>query len=945
MRFVVSPSTSSNDWIISDASLSFGGMAPITFIANKATQFLIGKSLSDETIRSAIEILADELKLPESVPGGQSQYRVTLSASFLWRAYIRVCTELKETIEILNNNNNNTFPPSPNIPIEEQSASDGFITLPKHESRGEQHYTKTKGGLQKTVPTFHTPDGDENTKRAPVGEPIQHKSANAQVTGEALYTDDIPGPIGTLHAALVTSTKAHAIIKSIDTSKAEECPGFVRFFGANDVTGTNHTGSIFHDEEVFVSKEVKHYSAIIGIVVANTQVEAQYAAKQVIIEYEDLPAIISIQDAIEANSFFSNPMELSYGNIDQMKQESEVIVEGELNVGGQEHFYLETNCTLVIPSENDTLEIQSSTQNPNETQVHCALVCGIPASNVVCNVKRLGGGFGGKETRSVQFASPIALAAYLLQRPVRINIERDLDMSISGQRHAFHAKYSAGCMRDGTLKFLDVKLYNNAGYSFDLSGPVMSRALLHIDGCYKWPATKYLGTVCKTNQQSHTAFRGFGAPQGLTFVENIIEHIATKINIPSHEIRLKNLYHLNERTPFYQEIEEWNIPEALDQIVTISDVAARQDAVRQFNSQNKWLKRGISILPIKYGLNYTAKFMNQGGALVNIYVDGTVLVSHGGVEMGQGLHTKMIQVTARALQIPHENVRIAGTNTSIVPNGIATAGSMGTDMYGMAILNACEQLNERLKPFKELFPVDEETGEYSSKVWGEIIRKAFFDRINLSAQGFYTVPSDRCGYDWSITDITKRGQPFNYFTQGVACTEVEIDCLTGDHRIIRSDILMDVGQSINPAIDIGQIEGAFVQGYGWCTIEELVWGDKEHRWVREGQLFTRGPGTYKIPSFNDVPGDFRVTLMNKSNKRAVHSSKGIGEPPYFLACTAFFAIRNALIAAREQNGIPRDEYFQFNLPSTSERIRMLCGDNIANLTLNGDHHFQPKGSW
>ena len=343
-----------------------------------------------------------------------------------------------------------------------------------------------------------------------------------------------------------------------------------------------------------------------------------------------------------------------------MKQESEVIVEGELNVGGQEHFYLETNCTLVVPSEENNLEIFSSTQNPNETQIHCALVCGIPASNVTCNVKRIGGGFGGKETRSVQFASPVALAAYLLQKPVRINVERDMDMSISGQRHAFHAKYTAGCMKNGTLKFLDVKLYNNAGYSYDISGAVMSRALLHIDGCYRWPAMTQVGTLCKTNQPSHTAFRGFGAPQGLTVVETIIEHISTKINIPSHEIRLMNLYHLNDRTHFQQIIDEWNVPEALDQIVRTSDVAARQASITEFNSKNKWSKRGISILPIKYGLNYTAKFMNQGGSLVNIYTDGTVLISHGGIEMGQGLHTKMIQVAARALQISHENIRIAG---------------------------------------------------------------------------------------------------------------------------------------------------------------------------------------------------------------------------------------------------------------------------------------------
>ena len=423
--------------------------------------------------------------------------------------------------------------------------------------------------------------------------------------------------------------------------------------------------------------------------------------------------------------------------------------------------------------------------------------------------------------------------------------------------------------------------------------------------------------------------------------ETIIEHFSSVTGVPSHIMRDKNLYALGDSTHYGQPIDEWNVPLALREVMESAQVVERQAAVDAFNRANKWRKRGISVLPTKYGLNYTAKFMNQGGALVNIYTDGTVLVSHGGMEMGQGLHTKMVQVAARSLGIAHEKVRISETLTNVVPNATPTAGSMGTDLYGMAILNACEQLNERLQPIKDSNP---------GASWESIINTAYFSRVNLSAQGFYRVPDDRCGYDWSLppSDANlKRGHPFNYFTQGAACTEVEVDCLTGDNRIIRTDIVMDVGQSINPAIDIGQIEGAFVQGYGWCTMEELIWGDKDHTWVREGQLFTRGPGTYKIPSFNDVPADFRVHLMDRSNKRAVHSSKGIGEPPYFLACTAFFAIRNALLSAREDNGIPRGEYLRLNLPVTSERIRMSCGDDIARAMTGADKSasFQAKGSW
>lgn len=457
----------------------------------------------------------------------------------------------------------------------------------------------------------------------------------------------------------------------------------------------------------------------------------------------------------------------------------------------------------------------------------------------------------------------------------------------------------------------------------------------------RWPALHAVGTLCRTNQPSHTAFRGFGGPQGMMVVETVLEHLASVTGLPSQLLREQNLYELGDRTHYGQLLDEWNVPVALSEVMASAKVAERQLAVDDFNRANKWRKRGLCVLPTKYGLNYTAKFMNQGGALVNIYIDGTVLVSHGGMEMGQGLHTKMAQVAARALGISHDRVRISETMTSVVPNATPTAGSMGTDLYGMAVLNACEQLNARLQPLKDSNP---------DASWEEIISKAYYvERINLSAQGFYRVPDDRCGYDWSIPPKQRPdGNPFNYFTQGAACTEVEVDILTGDNRIIRADIVMDVGQSINPAIDIGQIEGAFVQGYGWCTMEELIWGDKDHPWVREGQLFTRGPGSYNIPSFNDVPGDFRVHLMDRSNKRAVHSSKGIGEPPYFLACSAFFAIRNAVLAAREDNGISKANYLRMNLPATSERIRMSCGDSIANATIGTAEEcarFQTKGSW
>lgn len=773
MRLALEPSSDMSSWTISDCSLAFGGMAPTTVVAKDTCGYLIGKTWSADTLTAGCAKLQQELVLPDAVPGGQPQYRQALCGSFLWRTFLKISLDLGSQLAT----SSGSFPPAPVVAPEEESAAEGFITLPKAESRGEQSYFDRQGGLQQTVPKPHTPAGDENTSRAPVGQCIPHKSSTLQVTGEAVYTDDIPSPRGTLHGALVMSNRAHAIITSIDTSAAEACPGFERFFSYKDVPGNNALGAVAHDEEVFVEKEVKHVGAIIGLVVAESHEEAVYAARKVVVNYEDLPAIISIQAAIRENSFYPDKFEIVSGNLQTEEDGSDFVVEGDVNIGGQEHFYLETNCAFVQPIENRQLEITSSTQNATETQMHCASACGIPASHVMSKVKRIGGGFGGKESRAAQFACPIAIAAHLMQVPVRINVERDTDMSLSGQRHAFYGKYRAGCTKDGKFKFMDLHLYSNAGFSYDLSAPVLGRAMFHCDGPYHWPSLRTRGTMCRTNQPSNTAFRGFGGPQGMLMCETIVEHLATQSGLSAQTLRETNLYVEGQHTHYGQPIEAFNVPFAWNQVIEGAKVAERQAAIDTFNKENKWKKRGICVLPTKYGLNYTAKFMNQGGALVNVYTDGTVLVSHGGMEMGQGLHTKVIQITARALGIAHEMVHISETNTSNVPNAIATAGSMGTDLYGMAVLNACEQINSRLQPVKEAMP--------ETSTWPEIVNSAYFQRINLSAQGFYKVPTERCGYDWnmqlegtSAEENAKRGHPFNYFTQGAACTEVEIDCLT-----------------------------------------------------------------------------------------------------------------------------------------------------------------------
>jgi len=926
---------SNNEWIIKNFVASFGGMAPTTINAPKTVATLIGTQFSASTFEKAYVEMRSELNLPSDVPGGQAEYRMALAVSFLFKFYISVTSELQEFAAKLNE----SLPSISVIDSRTKKAAENFITAPKTPSRGVQQYSVRKGGLNKFHPVgiegVHTPD--TTAERTTVGASVMHKSAPQQVSGEAIYTDDIPLPKGAVHAALVMSTRAHARILSIDPKPAESCPGFVAFFSAKDVTGSNHIGAVIKDEEVFATEIVKHHGAIIGIVLADTHDQATYAAKKVIVTYEDLPVIVSIEEAIAAKSFYSVEHSIISGDVEDEARGADIIVEGTAKMGGQEHFYLETNCTVAVPIDGGQLEIFSSTQNPTKTQNFCAHVVGIPKAKVTARCKRMGGGFGGKETRSVFIAVTAALSAHLLNRAVSINIERDVDMSITGQRHAFLVNYKAGCTKDGMLKFLDIHLYSNAGFSLDLSQAIMDRALFHCDNTYRWPALRAIGTICLTNQPSHTAFRGFGGPQGMVITEYVIEHLSAASGIPGLEFRQKNLYQEGDRVHFGQKLVEFHIPKLWNELMEKASVNERRAAVEVFNKENQWKKRGIIMLPCKFGINFTAKFMNQGGALIHVYTDGTVLVAHGGTEMGQGLHTKMIQVAAQCFGISDNMVHIAETNTSAVANSSPTAASMSTDLYGMAVLDACEQILERLAPVRAELP--------AGSTWETIVDAAFWRRIDLSAHGYYAVDTDRCGYDWDIkcTDNSERGHPFNYFTQSVACTEVEIDCLTGDSTLQRVDIIMDVGKSINPSLDIGQIEGAYIQGFGWSTMEELVWGDSQHKWVKPGMLFTRGPGTYKIPAFNDVPKDFRVYLADTDNKFCVHSSKAIGEPPLFLGCSAFFALQNAVRAAREEVGLT--DYYALDHPGTSERIRMGCGDKFANLCTNNNSQYHPKGSW
>lgn len=551
-------------------------------------------------------------------------------------------------------------------------------------------------------------------------------------------------------------------------------------------------------------------------------------------------------------------------------------------------------------------------------QTYVAQVCNVAANKVVSKVKRLGGGFGGKETRSIQLSGICALAAKRSGRPVRSMLNRDEDMTTTGQRHPFMARWKVGVNKDGKLQALDADVFCNAGWTQDLSAAVGDRALSHIDGCYLIPNVYVRGRLCKTNTMSNTAFRGFGGPQGMFIAESYMEEIADRLDIPVERLRKINFYKPDEITHFNQTLKDWHVPLMYQQVQDECSYAARREAVAKYNAEHKWKKRGLALIPTKFGISFTALFLNQAGALVHIYHDGSVLVAHGGTEMGQGLHTKMTMIAAEALGVPLSDVFISETATNTVANTSSTAASASSDLNGYAVWNACQQINERLEPYRQKFGKDTTMHKLASA--------AYFDRVNLSANGFYKTPD--IGYTWGLNT----GQMFFYFTQGVTAAEVEIDTLTGDWTCLRADVKMDVGRSINPSIDYGQIEGAFIQGMGLFTTEESLWFSGG---PMAGQLATRGPGAYKIPGFRDIPQEFNVSLLKGvewENLRTIQRSRGVGEPPLFMGSAVFFAIRDALKAARLQYGVAgknEDGVLRLESPATPERIRTACVDPIV----------------
>ncbi|MBT2546675.1 xanthine dehydrogenase molybdopterin binding subunit [Streptomyces sp. ISL-44] len=753
-----------------------------------------------------------------------------------------------------------------------------------------------------------------------VGVSMPHESANLHVTGTALYTDDLVHRTkDVLHAYPVQVMKAHGRITALRTGPALAVPGVVRVLTGADVPGVNDAG-MKHDEPLFPD-EVMFYGHAVAWVLAETLEAARLGAAAVEVELDEQPSLITLQDAIAADSFHGARPVMLAGDVDAGFGDSAHVFTGEFQFSDQEHFYLETHAALAHVDEGGQMFVQSSTQHPSETQEIVAHVLGLHSHEVTVQCLRMGGGFGGKEMQPHGFAAIAALGARLTGRPVRLRLNRTQDLTMSGKRHGFHAEWKIGFDADGRIQALDATLTADGGWSLDLSEPVVARALCHIDNTYWIPNARIAGRIAKTNKVSNTAFRGFGGPQGMLVIEDIMGRCAPLLGLDPMELRERNFYRQGHSTPYGQPVlHPERISTVWQQVQEDAGIADRKHEIAAFNAAHPNTKRALAITGIKFGISFNLTAFNQAGALVLIYKDGSVLINHGGTEMGQGLHTKMLQVAATTLGIPLHKVRLAPTRTDKVPNTSATAASSGADLNGAAVKNACEQLRERLlqvagtqlgvsaSDVRIVEGVARALGNDKELAWDDLVRTAYFQRVQLSAAGFYRTE----GLHWDAK--TFQGSPFKYFSYGAAATEVEVDGFTGAYRIRRVDIVHDVGDSLSPMIDIGQVEGGFVQGAGWLTLEDLRWdsGDGPNR----GRLLTQAASTYKLPSFSEMPEEFNVRLLeNATEEGAVYGSKAVGEPPLMLA----FSVREALRQAASAFG-PGGVSVELASPATPEAV-------------------------
>ncbi|HOZ64270.1 MAG TPA: xanthine dehydrogenase molybdopterin binding subunit [Burkholderiaceae bacterium] len=748
------------------------------------------------------------------------------------------------------------------------------------------------------------------------GHSKHHESARAQVAGAATYVDDIPEIKGTLYAAPVLSTVAHGKLLGVDISAALAMPGVRDVLLTRDIPGSPILASFTGDEPIFAIDTVQHIGQVVGVVVADTVMQARRAARKVKLNIDALPAILSVKDALAAKSYVLPPVFVTRGDATTALARAPHTLSGTLEVGGQEHFYLEGQVAYVLPQEQNQWLVYSSTQHPGEVQHWVSHALGLDNHAVRVECRRMGGGFGGKETQAGHMAVWAALAAHKLKHPVKLRMDRDDDFMVTGKRHPFAYEYTVGFDDTGLLSGLKLMMAANCGFSADLSGPVADRAVFHSDNAYFLEDVAIASYRCKLNTQSHTAYRGFGGPQGVIIIEAIMSDVARHLGLDPLDVRMRNLYGVETRnTTHYQMKVEDNILQPLLTKLELSvRYRRRREAISTWNSGSQVIKRGLAITPVKFGISFTATLFNQAGALVHVYTDGSVQVNHGGTEMGQGLNTKVAQIVADELGVPFERVLATASDTSKVPNASATAASAGTDLNGRAAQFAARHVRDNLAAFVGGLDgcgagaIRFEGGHVISptvtRSFNDVVKAAYANRIQLWSDGFYRTP--KIHYD----KTTLTGRPFYYFAYGAACTEVAIDTLTGESRVLQVDILHDVGRSINPAIDIGQIEGGFVQGMGWLTTEQLVWNDKGH-------LSTHAPSTYKIPATGDIPAHFKVNLWPEPNREDnVFGSKAVGEPPFMLAISVYEALRDAVAQARGGAG----NLVKLTAPATAENV-------------------------
>jgi len=756
-----------------------------------------------------------------------------------------------------------------------------------------------------------------------VGRNIPHDSARGHVTGESIYIDDMPFQKNELVCDFVGSPVAHGKIRGIDLSKAAKIPGVAAIFTHKDIPGVNRFGPIFQDEPLLCEDHTMFIGEPIVLIAAENYKALKAAKKAIKLDIEELKPILTIDDAIAAGSYIDKPYYIKRGDFEAGLKQSTHVLEGTVYIGGQDHFYLESHAALAYPGENNQLVIHSSTQNPTEVQHAGATILGLQANQIVCITKRMGGGFGGKESQATHPAVLVGLVALKTKRPARIIYTKDDDMKFTGKRHPFQNNYTVGFDDNGSIQALRLHLYADGGSSNDLSIPVLGRALTHADNAYFIPNADFVGRICKTNLPSNTAFRGFGGPQGIATIENILEEIAAYLQKDALDVRMINCYGLEERntTPYGQVVVNNTLPRLFNDLTESSQYRRRLEVVRQFNSTSVTHLKGLSLMACKFGISFTNKFLNQASALVNVYMDGTVQVSTGATEMGQGVNTNIKMLVADELSIDPDWVVTMPTSTEKINNASPTAASAATDLNGSAAVNAAKKIKQNMAECAATYFAANEIGigAYPERIvfdngsiyderrpnhrlaFKQLVGMCYRERRSLGERGYYATQG--IDFDWSIG----QGTPFLYYTNGVAAAEVLIDRFTGDLRVERVDVLMDVGKSINPGINMGQVIGGFVQGMGWCTTEKLSYSDK-------GALLSYSPTTYKIPNIQDIPDQFHVNLLDNDNKVNVRGTKAVGEPPLVLGLSVWCAVKHAL------SFVSGDEVPRLALPATNEEI-------------------------